>query len=79
MMHALVGWMMLLALASAWGQTPRLGPADGLDLPASDLNRVRVGTAAPDFTLESRTGDRITLSSFRGKKDVILIFYRGHW
>jgi peroxiredoxin len=33
------------------------------------------GTAAPDFTLPSTSGERVTLSSFRGKKNVILAFF----
>jgi len=56
-----------------------LGPADGLDLPAVDLDRVRVGDPAPDFTLTSLAGPPVTLSQYRGTKDVILVFYRGHW
>ena len=56
-----------------------LGPRDGHDLPATDLERVAVGTSAPDFSLETITGDTLTLSDFRGDKDVVLVFYRGHW
>jgi cytochrome oxidase Cu insertion factor (SCO1/SenC/PrrC family) len=62
--------------ASAGAQ---LGPKDGPDLPPTDLNRVRIGQAAPDFTLEAMDGKPITLSDFRGKKSVILVFYRGYW
>lgn len=60
-------------------QTIALGPADGRDLPAADTGRVRVGDAAPDFTLESMRGGTVTLSNLRGKKNVVLVFYRGHW
>lgn len=56
-----------------------LGPADGHELPPSDLDRVQVGDAAPDFTLTSLAGPPVTLSSFRGASDVVLVFYRGHW
>ncbi len=56
-----------------------LGPKDGRDLPPADLNRVQVGQPAPDFTLESMDGNPVTLSDFRGKKRVVLVFYRGHW
>jgi hypothetical protein len=56
-----------------------LGPADGHDLPGVDLDRVRVGQAAPDFTLASLAGPPVTLSSFQGMKNVVLVFYRGHW
>ena len=34
-----------------------------------------VGTVAPDFTLPSTSGERVTLSAFRGKKNVILAFF----
>lgn len=61
------------------GPMPSLGPADGLDLPPTDLDRVRVGDPAPDFTLASLEGPRVTLSDYRGSQDVVLVFYRGHW
>ena len=56
-----------------------LGSKDGAGLPPTDLARVAVGRPAPDFTLESKDGGTVTLSSFRGRKDVVLVFYRGHW
>lgn len=34
-----------------------------------------LGQPAPDFTLKSNSGPDITLSSFRGAKNVLLIFY----
>ena len=56
-----------------------LGPVDDLDLPPTDLDRVQVGDVAPDFTLLSLEGPPVTLSSFRGSRKVVLVFYRGHW
>ena len=56
-----------------------LGPVDGFDLPATDLERVALGTQAPDFRLMSYAGDVLSLSDYRGSKDVVLVFYRGHW
>ena len=56
-----------------------LGPVDGHDLPPADLERVVAGGSAPDFTALSSTGEPVTLSDYRGEKDVILFFYRGHW
>ena len=55
------------------------GPTDGHDLPGVDLDRVRVGDVAPDFTLASLAGPPVTLSDLRGEKNVVLVFYRGHW
>lgn len=34
-----------------------------------------VGELAPDFTLTNQHGESITLSDFRGKKPVVLVFY----
>jgi cytochrome oxidase Cu insertion factor (SCO1/SenC/PrrC family) len=68
------------SVAIAAGQVATTyGPKDGTGLPPTDLTRVAVGAPAPDFTLESKDGAAVTLSSFRGRKDVVLVFYRGHW
>lgn len=40
---------------------------------------VRVGERPPDFTLPDASGRPVTLADFRGKKPVIVVFYRGHW
>ena len=40
-----------------------------------DVMALKVGDKAPDFTLPSTTGEKITLSQFRGKKPVVLFFY----
>jgi peroxiredoxin (alkyl hydroperoxide reductase subunit C) len=34
-----------------------------------------VGEIAPDFTLPSTTGEMVTLSSYRGKKNVLIAFF----
>jgi cytochrome oxidase Cu insertion factor (SCO1/SenC/PrrC family) len=60
-------------------RSPELGPKDGEDLPPSDLDRVAVGEMAPDFSLLAYSGDIISLSDYRGEKNVVLVFYRGHW
>ena len=67
----------LLTGAPAGAQT--LGPADGHDLPPTELERVMVGGEAPLFTLESYDRGPVELASFRGDKNVVLVFYRGHW
>ena len=33
------------------------------------------GAEAPDFTLKDQNGQPVTLSDFRGKKNVVLAFY----
>lgn len=76
-----VGLLFSLALAApllAQG-TATLGPANGRDLAPTDIERVAVGAPAPDFTLSVYGGGTLTLSQFRGQKNVVLVFYRGHW
>ena len=34
-----------------------------------------VGATAPDFTLKDQNGQDVTLSSFRGHKNVVVVFY----
>jgi peroxiredoxin (alkyl hydroperoxide reductase subunit C) len=36
---------------------------------------IEVGALAPDFTLRDQNNEEVTLSSFRGQKSVLLIFY----
>ena len=57
----------------------QLGPKNGDGLNPVDLERVRVGDQAPDFTLEDTDGRNISLSEFRNSKKVVLVFYRGRW
>ena len=63
--------------ASARAQT--LGPVDGHDLPPTDIERVALGDEAPLFTLDSFARGPVDLAGFRGEKNVVLVFYRGHW
>jgi cytochrome oxidase Cu insertion factor (SCO1/SenC/PrrC family) len=73
-------FLFLLQVAVSFAQSGgSLGPKDGVSLPPTALDRVGVGTVAPDFTLESRDGQAITLSSYRERKNVVLVFYRGYW
>lgn len=72
----LLAWSATVAMAQ---MATGLGPKDGAGLPPTDLGRVAVGSPAPDFTLESKDGGTVTLSSFHDRKNVVLVFYRGHW
>jgi cytochrome oxidase Cu insertion factor (SCO1/SenC/PrrC family) len=40
---------------------------------------LRVGEQPPDFTLPDAAGRPVSLGDFRGKKPVVLVFYRGYW
>jgi len=52
---------------------------DARNIPAAP-DAVRVGELAPDFQLTDTAGKPVSLASLReGKKDVLLIFYRGYW
>jgi cytochrome oxidase Cu insertion factor (SCO1/SenC/PrrC family) len=76
----LLGLALLLGTAGGVAaQEPQLGPKDGHDLAAVDTGRVGVGDTAPDFALGALDGSVIELSDYRGSKNVILVFYRGHW
>lgn len=68
-----------LVLSFSHFSDAQVGPKDGAGLPPTDLERVKIGDKAPDFTLVNMDGKKITLSSYRGKKNVVLVFYRGHW
>lgn len=36
---------------------------------------IEIGQEAPDFTLKNQHGEEVTLSSFRGEKSVVLIYF----
>ncbi len=40
---------------------------------------LRVGDPAPEFALPAHTGEKIRLSDFRGKKNVVLAFFPLNW
>jgi cytochrome oxidase Cu insertion factor (SCO1/SenC/PrrC family) len=69
---------LLLFSIGANAQT-KLGPKDSTTLPPADLSRIKAGDEAPDFTLEDQDGKPVTLSDYRNKKSVVLVFYRGYW
>jgi peroxiredoxin Q/BCP len=44
-------------------------------MPIGSQGMIQVGEQAPDFELSVHTGDRIRLSDFRGRSNVVLFFY----
>src|SRR6267142_6521305 len=39
------------------------------------VSPIQVGERAPDFTLKDQAGNVVTLSSFQGTRNVVLVFY----
>jgi cytochrome oxidase Cu insertion factor (SCO1/SenC/PrrC family) len=54
------------------GQQPEAAAAE---LPAA----IAVGKEAPAFTLPGTDGASHALTDLRGKKDLVLVFFRGSW
>jgi len=51
----------------------------GMLKPTDSVQKVRVGDRAPDFTLPSVSGGRISLGDYSGKKNVVLSFVPAAW
>ena len=43
--------------------------------PSAPVTHLKVGDRAPDFELTDTEGQKVRLSDFRGKKNVVLAFY----
>ena len=60
--------------AAAFGQgTPAPTPTPAT--PAAPPSKFKVGDVAPDFELVDTVRNKVKLSDFRGKKNVVLAFY----
>lgn len=60
----------LLALSTALASAQQQANS-----PAPPEPTVKIGEAAPDFTLLDQNRKEVKLSDFRGKKNVVLAFY----
>ena len=67
-----LGLSSLLLVAGAWFN---FVAARVPDVPTT----LRVGERPPDFTLSDASGKPVSLADYRGKKPVVLVFYRGYW
>lgn len=47
--------------------------------PTDSVLKVRVGDQAPDFTLPAVSGDKVALSQYFGKKNVVISFVPAAW
>jgi cytochrome oxidase Cu insertion factor (SCO1/SenC/PrrC family) len=73
-------WQIALVLLSAsiiiQAQQPAVAsPSPQSATPQPPKTHLKVGQAAPDFTLPDTGGKRIKLSDFKGQKNVVLAFY----
>lgn len=50
-----------------------------VDARRTEPERVGAGSTPPDFALEDQQGRGYKLSDFRGRKAVVLVFYRGYF
>jgi len=72
---------LVAAATAATAQTGTPTPAPARTAPTAPHTSLKVGQAAPDFTLPSTMvgadgrGVRYKLSDFKGKKNVVLAFY----
>lgn len=72
------GAIAFLLLTISCGTKLNSNLAGGDQLKPRD-SALQVGELAPDFTLDSHHNQKITLSSARGSKPTVLVFYRGNW
>ncbi|MEJ2363161.1 MAG: peroxiredoxin [Deltaproteobacteria bacterium] len=85
--HFSLKWMLGLLVIFIWvsaasGQSPdfkeNIYPVGKLK-PRDSVLKVKVGELAPDFTLPAVRGGKVTLSQYRGKKNVVLSFVPAAW
>jgi peroxiredoxin len=76
--------IMLTLSVPAWSQTHSEAYKDNIYQtgplrPTDSVLRVKAGDPAPDFTLPAVSGGKVTLSQYRGKKNVVLSFVPAAW
>jgi peroxiredoxin len=83
-----IGMIILLSISIALMSTTALARSEAFKnniynpghlKPVDSTLKVKVGEPAPDFTLLAIAGNQITLSQFRGKKNVVLSFVPAAW
>ncbi len=79
MLKKILFFMLFTCLLSVSAQAkPTLFKVDKLKSTDSVL-KVKVGDRAPDFELPSITGERVRLSQYRGKMNVVISFVPAAW
>ncbi len=67
-----LGFSALLLAAGAWFNFVGARVPDG-------PTALRVGAPAPEFSARDAAGRPVSLADYRGKRPVVLVFYRGYW
>jgi len=62
---------LLFALAASTAAQQKEAPKEA----PPPAPKIKIGSRAPDFNLKDQNGNDVSLSSFRGKKSVVLAFY----
>jgi peroxiredoxin len=80
----IIAAFMLALSVPAWPQTHSEAYKDNIYQtgnlkPVDSVLKVKAGDPAPDFTLPSVSGEKVTLSQYRGKKNVVLSFVPAAW
>jgi len=79
MTRKFLSFILLVALSvMACAQQPPAAPANKAQSappPVAPKTHLKIGDPAPDFTLSNTKGEKVKLSDFRGKKNVVLAFY----
>ena len=76
------GLILLLMAAAAFGASEAFKDNiynPGQLKPVDSTLKVKIGESAPDFTLPSVSGEKISLSQYRGKKHVVISFVPAAW
>jgi len=75
-------WITLVSTTTAFGISQAYKGNiynPGLLKPTDSTLKVKAGECAPDFSLPAVSGERVTLSQYRGKKNVVLSFVPAAW
>jgi len=70
-----IALVLLSAFITIQAQQPAPTPAPRPATPQAPKTHLKVGQAAPDFTLTDTAGKPVKLSDFKGKRNVVLAFY----
>ena len=77
-----IAFLFVLCAATASARSQAFGDdiySPGDLKPRDSVLKVKVGDMAPDFTLPSVSGGKVTLSDYRGRKNVVLSFVPAAW